>query len=96
MPAVRTMGIAWLVSIPALVVSSAMQGLSLPFPSMLLTMLRQAVLPVLLALLLSLTGSLRMIWLSFIIAEALCLPLAWSLWQHNWKSVRGAISSQTP
>ena len=47
--AVRIMGAAWLISIPNLVVASALQGLSLPRPSMLITMLRQAALPVLLA-----------------------------------------------
>ncbi len=55
-PAVRIMALAWLISIPSLVFSAAMQGLSLPRPSMILTMLRQAVLPVLLALVLSRTG----------------------------------------
>ncbi|MBQ8094429.1 MAG: MATE family efflux transporter [Clostridia bacterium] len=93
-PAVRFLAVSWLISIPSLVLSAAMQGLSLPTPSMLLTMLRQAVLPVLLALLFRLTGNLLLIWLSFVLAEALCLPLAAVLWKNNWTRIRSQITGQ--
>ena len=79
-PAVRILALSWLISIPSLVISASMQGLSLARPSMLLTMLRQAVLPVLLAFILQMTGNLNMVWLSFAIAEALSVPAAIRLW----------------
>lgn len=85
------MALAWLISIPSLVFSAAMQGLSLPRPSMILTMLRQAVLPVLLALALSRTGWLPSVWLSFVIAELICIPLAVLFWQRNWRTLRKSM-----
>ena len=86
-PAVRWMALAWLISIPNLVVASSLQGLSLARPSMVLTMLRQAVLPVLLALGLTLLGSLDWVWSAFVIAEALCIPLAIRMWSRNMQAV---------
>ena len=82
-PAVRLLALAWLISIPNLVVASALQGLSLPTPSMILTMLRQAILPVALALLLRLTGNLSLVWWAFVLAEGICVPLAFVFWQRN-------------
>jgi len=87
MPAVRIMAAAWLLSIPNLVVASALQGLSLPGPSMFLTMLRQAVLPVLLALILSRFGRLNLIWLAFVLAEGIAIPLAGALWRRESRTV---------
>ena len=87
-PAVRIMAVAWLVFIPSLVFAAALQGLSIPKPSMLLTMLRQAILPVLLALLLSRTGWLPSVWLAFVISELVCIPLAMLFWKRNWSSLR--------
>ena len=82
-PAVRLLGLSWLISIPSLVVAAALQGLSLPAPSMVLTMLRQAILPVLLAWALKFTGSLTFIWAAFVVAEAICVPLCVYLWKKN-------------
>ena len=87
-PAVRIMAVAWLVFIPSLVFAAALQGLSIPKPSMLLTMLRQAILPVLLTLLLSRTGWLPSVWLAFVISELVCIPLAMLFWKRNWSSLR--------
>ena len=41
--------------------------------------------------LLSLTGWLPSVWLSFIAAEAICIPLAIALWKRNWGGVRKTI-----
>ena len=87
-PAVRIMAVAWLVFIPSLVFAAALQGLSIPKPSMLLTMLRQAILPVLLTLLLSRTGWLPSVWLAFVISELVCIPLAMLFWKRNWSPLR--------
>ena len=83
LPAVRIMGLASLVSIPNLVVASALQGLSRPRPSMFLTMLRQAALPVLLALALSRLGRLNLIWVAFVLAEGIGIPVALSFWRQE-------------
>ena len=90
-PAVRILALAWLISIPSQVFAAAMQGLSLPRPSMILTMLRQAVLPVLLAVLLSRTGSLPTVWLAFVIAELICIPLSVLFWKRNWRAIRSTM-----
>lgn len=87
-PAVRIMAVAWLVFIPSLVFAAALQGLSIPKPSMLLTMLRQAILPVLLAFLLSRTGWLPSVWLAFVVSELVCIPLAMLFWKRNWSPLR--------
>ena len=81
--AVRILALAWLISIPNLVVAAALQGLSQGTASMVLTMLRQAALPVLLALVLRVFGRLSLVWLAFVIAEALCVPFALWLWRSN-------------
>ena len=82
-PAVRLMALSWLLSFPGLVVTAALQGLSLPAPGMMLTMLRQAVLPVILALLIRLGGSLDLMWMSFVLAEAICIPMSLFLWRNS-------------
>lgn len=90
-PAVRILAAAWLAGIPAQVFAAAMQGLSMPRPSMILTMLRQAVLPVMLAAVLSLTGWLPSVWISFIAAELICIPLAMGFWRKNLGRVENII-----
>ena len=88
-PAVRIMALARMISIPNLVIASALQGLSLPRPSMLLTMLRQAVLPVLLALVLRSFGKLNILWLCFVFAEGICIPTAWFFWKRESRRTLG-------
>ena len=90
-PAVRIMALAWLVSIPNLVVAAALQGLSMPTPSMVLTMLRQAVLPVALALIVRAFGRLELVWLVFVAAELICVPLALKLWHDHYTNVSSRL-----
>ena len=87
LPAVRLLALSWLISIPSLVSASALQGLSRPGPSMVLTMARQAVLPVALAWVLKGSGQLKLIWLAFVMAEMICVPLALLFWKRGLKSV---------
>ena len=87
-PAVRLMALSWLISIPSLVVAAALQGLSQPTPSMVLTMLRQAILPVALAWLVRGTGRLELVWCAFAAAEAVCVPLALALWRRRERTLR--------
>ncbi len=86
-PAVRLMALSWLICIPSLVTAAALQGLSMPAPSMILTMLRQAVLPVALAWLLSFAGNLNLIWLAFVIAELVCVPFSLFLWKRTLRRI---------
>ena len=81
--AVRIFALVWLISIPNLVIASALQGLSLPMPSMVLTMLRQAILPVLLALALRGLGKLSLIWIAFAVSEAICVPGSLLVWKKS-------------
>lgn len=86
-PALRILAVSYLLSVPNLVFAAALQGLSLGTRSMELTMTRQAVLPILFALLLRLTGNLQILWTAFILAEGLGLPLAVWLWRKSRKSI---------
>ena len=83
-PALRILAAAWLISIPALVLTAGLQGLSLGGSAMVLTMTRQAILPVIFALALQFTGSLEMIWLGYVLAELLGIPLALVLWRRAY------------
>lgn len=86
-PALRILTVSWLASIPSLVLAASFQGFSLGTYSMVLTMTRQAILPVAFALILQLFGSLNLIWLGFILAELAGIPLALSLWKRAWRRV---------
>ena len=83
--AVRIFAVGWLISIPNLVISSALQGLSKANSSMLLTMLRQAVLPLLFAYVVSGTGHINLIWLAFVIAEIVVIYPAIVIWRYDLK-----------
>ncbi len=85
--AVRWMALAWMISIPNLVVSSSLQGLSMPRQSMVLTMLRQAILPVVLALALKTLGQLDWVWPAFAISESICIPLALRMGNKSLEAV---------
>ena len=82
-PAVRILALAWIISIPNLVIAAALQGLSQPRQSMVLTLLRQAILPVLLALVFRHFGNLNLIWLAFVLAEVIGIPAAMMLWRSG-------------
>lgn len=85
--AIRIFAFVWLVSIPNLVVSSALQGLSRAKSSMVLTMLRQAVLPLIFVYRLSKVGQINLIWCGFLLAEILMIYPAVMLWKHNFQKV---------
>ncbi len=83
-PAIRILAVAYLISIPSLVFAAALQGLSQGTRSMYITMLRQAILPLAFAFLLSRTGQLQVVWTAFILAELLGIPVAWFLWRKSF------------
>lgn len=88
-PALRILALAWLVAIPALVISAGLQGLSMGMGSMILTMARQAVLPLLFAGIFSRHGNLDLLWTGFIFAEFLGIPLAAWLWKKGSGRIQG-------
>ena len=86
-PALRILSEAWLMAIPNLAWAAALQGLSLGTKSMYLNLIRQALLPVIFALILSKTGVLDLIWTGFVLAAILCLPVAWTLWKKAYQQL---------
>ena len=94
LPAVRWMALAWVISIPNLVVSSSLQGLSMPHPSMVLTMLRQAILPVLFAIALTALGNVDWVWLAFAVSEIICIPLALRMWNKSLHSIGNRLTDK--
>ena len=80
--ALRIFAVGWLLCIPGYIYAAALQGLGQGMKSMVLTMSRQAVLPVVFALALrALGGSLALIWWAFVLAEAVGMPLGLCLWR---------------
>ncbi len=88
-PALRILAFAWLVAIPALVISAGLQGLSMGMGSMILTMARQTVLPLLFAGIFSRFGNLDLLWTGFIFAEFFGIPLAAWLWKKGSGKIQG-------
>ena len=86
-PALHILAVAYFVSIPNLVLAAALQGLSLGTKSMYLTVTRQAILPVVFALILRVFGILDFIWCAFILAELAGIPFA----VYLWKKSRGGL-----
>ncbi len=81
-PALRIMSLAWLASIPSLSLAPSFQGLSRGTDSMILTMTRQAFLPIILILLISRLGNLNLIWICFVASEIITMPLGILLWKR--------------
>lgn len=81
--ALRIMAVSYLLSNVCLTYSSAFQGLGMGVQSMLLTLSRQVVLPVLFIAALSRLGNLSLIWMSFVLAEAVVIPFGLVLWRRE-------------
>ena len=88
-PALRILALSWLLSIPGLVLSAALQGLSMGISSMVITMTRQAILPLAFAMVLRLFGNLDVLWIGFLAAEVAGIPLAVFLWNKRLRRIRG-------
>lgn len=71
---------------PAGTVQVIVSALSLEKDSMYISVARQAVFPILAALILSRFGKLELIWFSFVFAEVLGLSLAVVLWRKKGKT----------
>ncbi len=81
--ALRIMAVSYLLSNVCLTFSSAFQGLGMGVQSMLLTLSRQVIMPVLLIAAASGFGELSLIWWAFVLAEALVIPAGMILWKKE-------------
>lgn len=81
--ALRIFAVSHLLSNVCLIYSAAFQGLGLGIQSMLLTLGRQVVLPVVFMAVLAHFGNLTLIWLAFVLAEAVVIPIGIILWRRE-------------
>ncbi|MDE7266693.1 MAG: MATE family efflux transporter [Lachnospiraceae bacterium] len=81
--ALRLLAISYFLSIAGLIFSAAFQGLSMGVQSMILTLGRQVVLPVIFIAVLSRLGNLPLIWLAFVLAEAVSIPFGIVFWKKE-------------
>lgn len=81
--ALRIMAVSYLLSNVCLTFSSAFQGLGMGVQSMLLTLSRQVIMPVLLIAAVFWFGELSLIWWAFVLAEALVIPAGMVLWKKE-------------
>ena len=77
----RIMAVSYLLSNVCLTFSAAFQGFGMGVQSMLLTLSRQVILPVLLIAAVSHLGELSLVWWAFVLAEALVIPGGMILWK---------------
>lgn len=88
-PALRILALAWFLAIPGLVLSAGLQGLSMGMSSMVITMTRQAVLPLAFTMVLKVFGDLDVLWTGFLAAELAGIPLAVFLWKKKLARIKG-------
>lgn len=81
--AIRIMAVSYLLSNICLTYSAAFQGLGMGIQSMLLTLARQVVLPVMFVAMLSHTRNLPLIWMAFVFAETVVIPVGTFLWRKE-------------
>lgn len=79
-PAIRIFAITWLMSIPCLVLVAVFQALGKGDYSMVLTMLRQVILPLVLMAMVSGLSVLPVLWLALTVSELLTIPVGALLW----------------
>lgn len=91
--AIRIMAVSYLLSNICLTYSAAFQGLGMGIQSMLLTLARQVVLPVIFVAMLSHTRNLPLIWMAFVFAEAVVIPVGTFLWRKESGKVLNKSSS---
>ncbi len=90
--ALRIMAVSYLLSNVCLTFSSAFQGLGMGVQSMLLTLSRQVIMPVLLITAVSWFGELSLIWWAFVLAEALVIPAGMILWKKESGKSLGSLT----
>lgn len=81
--ALRIMAVSYLLSNICLTYSAAFQGLGMGMQSMLLTLSRQVVLPVIFISVLSRLKNISLIWMAFVLAEAVVIPFGVFLWRRE-------------
>jgi len=90
-PALRILAVSWMLSLFCLVFAAGFQGLSMSLHSMALTLSRTVVLPVLLITVFAKIGSLPLLWLAFVLAEAILLPVGFLFWKAKAGTILKAL-----
>lgn len=85
--ALRIMAVSYLLSNICLVYAAAFQGIGMGVQSMLLTLGRQVILPVVCIAVLSGFGNLSLIWMAFVLAEAVIIPFGVFFWKKESEKV---------
>lgn len=93
-PALRIMALSWFLAVPGLVVAAGLQGLSMGMASMIVTVTRQAVLPLAFAVILQNFGNLDLIWTAFILAELAGIPLSLFVWKKGFSQIEGGKENE--
>lgn len=91
--ALRIMAVSFFLSNICMTYASAFQGLGMGVQSMLLTLSRQVVLPMVFIAILSRTGNLPLIWFSFVLAEAVVIPVGVFFWRKESGKVLAGIKA---
>lgn len=81
-PAIRILAIAYFIALFSMGYSTVFQSLGKGNYSMYLTIIRQVILPVILVYLLSKFNQINLVWIAFIIAEAMSIPIALLFYQN--------------
>ncbi len=81
--ALRIMAVSYLLSNVCLTYSAAFQGLGMGVQSMMLTLSRQVILPMIFIAAFSGTGNLSLIWTAFVLAEAVMILPGMILWKKQ-------------
>ena len=95
-PALRIFAVAYLLSVIGMVYSTVFQALGQGSLSMYLTMLRQVVLPVLFVWVFAGTGRIELVWLAFLLSEALSIPFALLLMRRVKRRIIAPIAQEPP
>lgn len=91
-PAMRILGVAYLISIVSLALSSTFQGFSMGLQAMILTLSRQVILLFIFLTFFKSFNQINLIWFAYILAEVCCLPIGYIMYKKIKKKVIEEIS----
>jgi len=86
-PAFRIIIFSLFLCVPGQVICSTFQGLSIPKPASIVSMIRQIVLPLAIIGIATLLGNLTVAWCTYALAEIIVFPLTWFYWVKKRKHI---------
>jgi len=93
-PALRVISLSFIFAAVGIACSSAFQALGYAFYSMIMSIVRQLVVLLPVAYLLSLTGEVRLVWFAFPIAEVVAIILCAFFMTYIYKTVISKIGTR--